>query len=58
MIERYTLGRLDESKTLKKKIAVELGMCKTSAKNWANDHKIKSTLHSDCFTSVSVLTPI
>lgn len=57
IIETYTLGLLDESKTLKN-IAVELGMCKTSAKDWGNDHKIKSTLHSDCFTSVSVLTSL
>lgn len=45
VIEMHTLGPLDESKTLKK-CAVELGMCKTSAKDWGKIIKIKNTLHS------------
>lgn len=51
-IEMHTLGLLDESKTLKKKCAVELGMCKTSAEDWRKIIKSKSILHSDGFTSV------
>lgn len=56
VIEMHTLGLLDESKT-QKNCAVELGMCKTSAEDRRKIVKIKSTLHSDCFTSVLVLIP-
>lgn len=53
----YALGSLDESKTLKKKkCAVELGVWKTSAKDWRKVIKIKSTLQSYCLGSVLVLT--